>query len=450
MGFSCKSKSAIAVSNSAQDAGRNDGGVGLERFDFRELEAATGAFARESRIAKASHGDVYRATLHDGRVVAVKRGADAGARMHEDADAFSNEVQILSKLFSRRLVNLLGCSYDGRASLLLVLEHMENGTLHATLQEPLSWSARIQLALDVAKAIRALHASSPPIIHRNIRTTNVFIDRDGHARLGDFCLAKCIEPSALLSIPETDHSVGLADLDPSDPRKTDVFSFGVVLLEIMSGRSADRNVLLDWALPLIKHGHSMAICDPRITPFPDNAAVRLVASVAARCVRSSSARRPSMDEVVQSLTKATRLAPEPTWTTTTTDHPNFTATPTLSKHRLISIVDPTPSDLRSSTWTKLPTVKKRRAIVFRLSRFLARKFRIGARRSSSYDNLPVQKLNGPGSTPLKGAKVSDEGRFLDHKKSVLSNGREHKSRRPPAARFPGSSSHRSGTKFLRL
>lgn len=516
MGFSCKSKTAIAACDSTHDPGSNNGGI-LESFRFRELEAATSSFARESLILKASHGHIFRAVLHDGRVVAVKC-PETGVRLREDADAFNNEVQILSKLFSRRLVNLLGYSHDGRAKF-LVLEYMENGTLHENLLHPvaamkrasstavsLRWPVRVKLALDIAKAIRALHASSPPIIHRNIRTSNVFLDRDGNARLGDFCLAKCMHEierprgSALISIPETSteperHSVGLQDFDyeesssssVSNPRvnpKTDVFSFGIVLLEIMSGRSvrdADHHAgalrLVDWALPLIKHGHFMAVCDPRITPLPDSAAVLLMASVAARCVRSSSARRPSMEEVVQCLSKASKLIPEPNGNVTTKSESLSTLTATRDHHpipttsrgreKLMTNADATasaPLNVRSSAWKGL-TYWKKRTVVFRLSQFLARKFRIGAA-GSFYNKLPVQKANSKGGsvTLLKGAKVSAvDGlresaavqEVLQHKNSALANGRECKIRRAPAAtassaRFGGSSSHRSGRKVVKL
>jgi serine/threonine protein kinase len=200
MGLSCKSKSAIAVCNST-----SSNGTFLESFKFRDLETATNWFSRDNLILRTSHGHMYRGTLADGRVVAVKR-PDVSQRSHDEA--FDNEVRILSRLFSRRLVNLLGCSRDGRVKL-LVLEYMDNGPLHENLTDfSLSWPMRVKLAVDIAKAIRALHASNPPIVHRNLRTTNVFLDRDGSARLGDFGLAKIVpelaEPprrSNLISIP---------------------------------------------------------------------------------------------------------------------------------------------------------------------------------------------------------------------------------------------------------
>ncbi|XP_024378129.1 serine/threonine-protein kinase-like protein At3g51990 [Physcomitrium patens] len=525
MGLSCKTKSSVAVCNSTQDPNRNNEGI-LESFKFRDLEAATGFFARENYIGKASHGHMYKGVLQDGRVVTVKRpGATPGARHFlEDVGAFNNEIQILSKLFSRRLVNLLGCSQDGRVKPILVLEHMEKGSLHENLQSDtelsLSWPLRVKLALDVAKAIRALHASSPSIVHRNIRSTNVFVDRDGSARLGDFCLAKSmqqeiIDPprrSNLISIPEVltataegynanRMSMAVEDFDSefnydssTEPTrvspKTDVFSFGVILLELMSGRSAASlsdwaldmtplRSLLDWALPLIKHGHSMAICDPRITPPPDNAAVRHMASVAARCVRSSSSRRPSMEDVVQCLSKASKLVPEPMWSSPTSSA-NYTSTEvtpsrdkiplvpqnTSRRDRSIPNVDNAITPAQPSRQLQLPrssmwasgffNLKKKRTFVFRLSRFLARKFRVGHRRS--YDKLVPAHYSAedeevqdsrrhrkryPKSGAVKGAKVSDED--IRDRSIVM----------PPRLSYSKSavssaSRHHSGKKFVRL
>lgn len=485
MGLSCKSKSAIAVCNSTRDVvrrPRTGNGTLLENFKFRDLESATNWFSRENLILQSSHGHLYRATLPDGRVVVVKR-PDPSQRHHEEA--FDNEVHILSKLFSRRLVNLLGCSRDGRATL-LVLEYMENGPLLENLTDPavsLSWPMRVKLAVDIAKAVRALHASSPPIVHCNLRSTNIFLDRDGRARLGDFGVAKILneqaeEPprrSALISIPELGteedygrhSSAGLDDFDveetsssSSESRispKTDVYSFGILLLEIISGRPDPPRELLNWALPLIKHGHSMAICDPSIAPFPDNVAVRIMANTASRCVRSSSARRPAMEEVVQSLTKASKLVPEPLWAPTasfisTPGYPVLTPSSTTSRDfksgamsSTISSRDFKSGSMMSNTMSRrreklinanldaghtpfnaekssssataasgFPNLKKKKMLVFRVGRFLVRKLRI-ARRVPTYDKLPVTQLprkrllkSATSRSPLKGAKVSDD------------------------------------------
>ncbi len=253
----------------------------LQRFKFKDLEAATGGFDKENLIGRANHGQIYRGVLKDGRVVAVKR--PILGRLWKGDDAFENEIQILTKLFSRRLVNLLGYSCDGKVRL-LVVEYMENGTLHEKLHgggggeaAKLSWALRVNLALQTAKAIRALHASSPPIIHRNVKASNIYIDRHWCARLGDFGLARCLQSlsvssgtsdecprkssaSLLSSIPEMVDSSSHLCQTPSRPwsgvedwiggenaelgtdqamadisPKNDVFSFGMLLLELITG-----------------------------------------------------------------------------------------------------------------------------------------------------------------------------------------------------------------------
>jgi serine/threonine protein kinase len=453
MGLSCKGKSSITVCNTteAQSAKKCSN---LQVFKFKDLEAATGGFANENLIVKASHGLIFRGTLKDGRVVAVKRPA-TGARLWHDEDAFENEMQVLSKLFSRRLVNLLGHSQDGKVKL-LVVEHMVNGSLHDHLHGTidrascLSWPMRVQLALQVAKAIRALHASTPPIIHRNIRSMNVFIDRDWNARLGDFGLARCAQESEpprkssnLSSIPEVDteegaarFSVGLddfVDLEHENPShistKTDVFNFGMLLLEIMSGRSAvslDADFtpfsLLDWALPLIKHGNAMAICDSRLKPPQVTATVKQMATIAARCVRASGSRRPSMDDIVHGLTNVSKLLPLPMWSgltglgtrvRTTLRHgpenlfpTNCHTDPALCKASRF---------IRLPLWTGFLRLKKRkRALIFGLGKILARKLRISTVRYTRIPSNPKATKKEPRRScskggPIGASRVSDEG-----------------------------------------
>lgn len=423
MGLSCKGKSAVAICDSTEQKSGKQLCNNLQLFKFKDLESATNNFSPENLIVKASHGLIFRGTLKDGRVVAVKRPTP-GARLWHDEDAFENETQILSKLFSRRLVNLLGHSQDGKVKL-LVVEHMPNGSLHDRLHGTidraacLSWPMRVQLALQIAKAIRALHASSPPIIHRNIRSMNVFIDRDWNARLGDFGLARCAQESSpprrssnLTSIPEEEFegaarfSVGVEDenCNPSHiTMKTDVFNFGMLLLEIMSGRSAvslDADFtpfsLLDWALPLIKHDNAMAICDTRLKPPEITATVKQMAVIAARCVRATGNRRPSMDDIVHGLTNVSKLLPVPMRSGFTGMgmrlKTNRTYHPALCKANRI---------IRLPFWTGFFRLKKRRrAFVFGFGKLLAQKLRF---QTGNYT-----RLQGKGK-PRSAAKVSDEG-----------------------------------------
>lgn len=466
MGLLCRANSSIAVRKSIEERPPASKGCDLQNFKTKELEAATRGFAKENFIAKVSHGEIYMGTLADGRVVTVKRPTP-GPRIGHDEDVLENEMQILSKLFSRRLVNLLGYSQDAGRVKLLVLEHMSNGTLHDLIQgadQSLSWPMRVRIALHAAKAIRALHASSPPIVHRNIKSSNVFIDKYWNARLGDFGLARCVlqqdipEPprrSNLLSIPEIESeeiaarfSVSLEENDVGAvisnvssahySTKTDVFNFGMLMLEIMSGRnsvlSKDGGAectapfrLRDWALPLIKQGNVMAICDPRLQIPQATEALTYMATIASRCVRSVGSRRPSMEEVVQGLSRVCKLIPLPMWTgmaggITLTPNPKLPET-SGQKSLIASTDDSNQHTFRNTTgrfirlpvWTGLICLKKKRAFVYGLNKFFARKFRINILRYSKLSSKtsvtsaidePARRKAPKG--PLKGSRVCDE------------------------------------------
>ncbi|GFZ10254.1 protein kinase superfamily protein [Actinidia rufa] len=270
----------------------------IREFDYSDLKSATDSFSAESFLGKGSHGSVYRAALDGGKLVAaVKRTTTATTPDTE------NEIEILSRVRSPRLVNLLGFGVDFNEGKLIVVEFMPNGSLYDLLHKsskPPGWGRRVQLALQVARAVQHLHASNPPVIHRDIKSSNVLIDGDGNARLGDFGLAlrghvkdvrvKCTPPAGTLGYLDPGY------LAPGDlSAKSDVFSFGILLLEFISGRNAiDMNYsppsVVDWAAPLIKGGDYATICDPRIAPPKDPLAMRRLAVLAARCVRSTAER----------------------------------------------------------------------------------------------------------------------------------------------------------------
>ncbi|KAJ6895060.1 hypothetical protein NC651_021516 [Populus alba x Populus x berolinensis] len=228
-------------------------------------------------LGKGSHGCVYKAVLR-GRHVAVKKPSK-GFEIGQEVD---NEIEILSKIHSPRLVNLLGFAYDTKDRL-LVVELMSNGTLNDILHSnsrPPNWGRRIRMALQIANAIDTLHSQNPPIIHRDIKSANVLIDRNFNARLGDFGLAlRC----------------GVDD----DYR----LNFGILFLEIISGRKAidvghSPPSIVDWAIPLIKKGKLAAIYDPRTFPLKDPMIRKQLALIASKCVRSCRERRPAMKETM--------------------------------------------------------------------------------------------------------------------------------------------------------
>lgn len=180
----------------------------------------------------------------------------------------------------------------------------------------------MKLALQTAKAIDTLHSLTPQVIHRDIKSANVLIDRSFNARLGDFGLAlRCVDDYRLRSTPPAG-TMGYLDpcyVTPDNvSTKTDVFSFGILLLEIISGRKAldmgnSPASVVDWAIPLIRRGKLLGVYDPRVPPPKDAMVRKMLAVVAAKCVRSCRERRPSMKEVVRCLSELSKLVPLHSW-----------------------------------------------------------------------------------------------------------------------------------------
>ncbi|XP_057976808.1 serine/threonine-protein kinase-like protein At3g51990 [Malania oleifera] len=338
MGYlSCRAESAISTSNSQTPSSRPtpdkaEKAIKIQHFEYSDLEAATNGFSDQKLLGKGSHGCVYKAVLRSGRLVAVKKPSRGRAAALRDASSapeiaseVENEIDILSKLHSPRLVNLVGFT-NGSKDRLLVVEFMSNGTLYDVLHSssrPPSWGRRIRLALQTAKAIETLHSLTPPVIHRDIKSANVLIDRNFNARLGDFGLAlRChVDDFRLRSTPPAG-TIGYLDpcyVTPDNlSTKTDVFSFGILLLEIISGRKAfdvahSPPSIVDWAVPLIRKGKLLSIYDPRILPLRDPSLRKQLAVIAAKCVRSCRERRPSMKEIVDCLTGLSKMVPPHTW-----------------------------------------------------------------------------------------------------------------------------------------
>ncbi|XP_066311731.1 serine/threonine-protein kinase-like protein At5g23170 [Miscanthus floridulus] len=316
----------------------------MKEFSYEEVEAATGGFAAKNLVGKGSHGSVYRARLRGGGrmsvVVAVKRPS------HAQGEAkLANEIAVLSAAPRHPgVIGIVGLSSSSppppassgpRLPPLLVMEFMPNGSLHDLLHRsprPPPWPRRVEIALDVARAVQALHAAAPRvIIHRDVKSANVLLGRDGRARLADFSLAVSVreeeeededdeEGSSASAGPAPAGTIGYLDPCYTEPGRlgpaSDVFSFGVVLLELVSGRKVmDVNScpssIVSWAAPLIGAGRAREVLDARVAAPPTARADRAVArvlSLAARCVSETVERRPAMDEVVSELRGALESA----------------------------------------------------------------------------------------------------------------------------------------------
>ncbi|XP_022766414.1 serine/threonine-protein kinase-like protein At1g28390 [Durio zibethinus] len=323
MGYlACNAESAVAVcdpynwdychrgKSKKNKPRKTKNNVEIRQFRYTDLLSATNDFSSDSFLGKGSHGSVYRAVLDDGKLIAAVKKTTINCSSPAD-----NEIEILSRVYDPRLVNLIGyCSDTLSRNKLIVVEYMPNGSLYDLLHSssrPPGWSMRVRFALHVAKAVQALHSANPPVIHRDIKSSNVLIDHNWNARLGDFGLALRgnVEDVRVKSTPPAG-TLGYLDpgyLAPSDvSTKSDLFSYGILLLEIISGRHAiDFNYsppsVVDWAVPLIKGGDFAAICDGRVRPPVDKEVIRSLAVLAAKCVRSTAEKRPGVAEVVECL-----------------------------------------------------------------------------------------------------------------------------------------------------
>nr|XP_043608993.1 serine/threonine-protein kinase-like protein CCR1 [Erigeron canadensis] len=258
-------------------------------FRLSELKDATNGFKEFNELGRGSYGFVYKALLADGRQVAVKR-ANAATIIHTNSREFEMELEILCSVRHSNVVNLLGyCAEMGER--LLVYELMTHGTLHDHLHgglSPLTWPLRLRIAMQAAKGLEFLHTEfSPPIAHRDVKSSNILLDSDWGARISDFGLLR---------------NEGDVILDMRD----DVYNFGIVLLEILSGRKAnDRDCtpssIVEWAVPLIKQGKAAAIID-RFVSLPRVVVPLLkLADMAEVAIRENPCERPAMTEIAMFL-----------------------------------------------------------------------------------------------------------------------------------------------------
>ncbi|PIN14283.1 Serine/threonine protein kinase [Handroanthus impetiginosus] len=293
-----------------------------QMFTYEELERATGGFKEESLVGKGSFSCVFKGVLKDHTIVAVKRAIVSPGL--KNSKEFHTELDLLSRLNHAHLLNLLGYCEEG-GERLLVYEFMANGSLHQhlhgknkELKEQLNWVRRVTIAVQAARGIEYLHGyACPPVIHRDIKSSNILIDEEHNARVADFGLS--LLGPANSSSPLAELPAGtLGYLDPEYYRlhylttKSDVYSFGVLLLEILSGRKAidmqyEEGNIVEWAVPLIKAGDIESLLDPVLKHPSDLEALKRIANVASKCVRMRGKERPSMDQVTTALERALAL-----------------------------------------------------------------------------------------------------------------------------------------------
>ncbi|XP_010511592.1 PREDICTED: LEAF RUST 10 DISEASE-RESISTANCE LOCUS RECEPTOR-LIKE PROTEIN KINASE-like 1.4 isoform X2 [Camelina sativa] len=287
---------------------------GVQVFSYEELEEATENFSRE--LGDGGFGTVYYGMLKDGRAVAVKRLYERSLKRVEQ---FKNEIEILKRIKHQNLVILYGCTSRHSRELLLVYEYISNGTLAEHLHgdraeaRPLSWSTRLNVAIETASALSFLHKSE--IIHRDVKTTNILLEDNYQVKVADFGLSRLfpMDQTHISTAPQG--TPGYVDPEYYQcyrlNEKSDVYSFGVVLTELISSKEA---------VDITRHRHDINLANMAVSKIQNNALHELVdpslgfekdldvrremmsvAELAFRCLQQEREVRPSMDEIVEIL-----------------------------------------------------------------------------------------------------------------------------------------------------
>ncbi|KAJ8471478.1 hypothetical protein OPV22_025821 [Ensete ventricosum] len=292
-------------------------GLSKSTFTYEELALATDGFSDANLLGQGGFGYVHRGVLPNGNEVAIKQlktGSGQGER------EFHAEVEIITRVHHKHLVSLVGyCICGGKR--LLVYEYVPNNTLefhlHGRDRPTMEWPTRLKIALGSAKGLAYLHEDChPKIIHRDIKSANILLDYKFVPKVADFGLAKFASDNKThvstrvmgtfgYLAPEYASSGKLTD-------RSDVFSFGVMLLELITGRrpvdpsqSFMDDSLVDWARPLLtralEDGNYDALVDPKLGEnFNPNEMAHMIACAAA-CVRHLARRRPRMSQIVRAL-----------------------------------------------------------------------------------------------------------------------------------------------------
>ncbi|KAH6832624.1 Protein kinase superfamily protein [Perilla frutescens var. hirtella] len=292
---------------------------------YEELKEATNNFEPTSILGEGGFGRVFKGVLSDGTAVAIKRLTCGGQQGDKE---FLVEVEMLSRLHHRNLVKLVGYYSNRDASQnLLCYELVPNGSLEAWLHGPLGlncpldWDTRMKIALDAARGLAYLHEDSQPcVIHRDFKASNILLENNFSAKVSDFGLAKQA-PEGRTNYLSTRVMGTFGYVAPEYAMtghllvKSDVYSYGVVLLELLTGRkpvdmsqpSGEEN-LVTWARPILRDKDRLEeLGDPRLDgKYPKEDFFR-VCTIAAACVAPDASQRPTMGEVVQSLKMVQRV-----------------------------------------------------------------------------------------------------------------------------------------------
>ncbi|XP_024977674.1 protein NSP-INTERACTING KINASE 1-like [Cynara cardunculus var. scolymus] len=285
----------------------------LRKFQFRELQIATHNFSNKNILGKGGFGHVYKGTLHDGTSVAVKRLKDGGAA--GGVRQFQTEVEMISLAVHRNLLRLYGFCMTPTEKL-LVYPYMSNGSVASRLKAKpvLDWGIRKKIALGAGRGLLYLHEQcDPKIIHRDVKAANILLDDCCEAVVGDFGLAKLLDHQDSHVTTAVRGTVGhiapeyLSTGQSSE--KTDVFGFGILLLELITGQRAlefgkaanQKGAMLDWVRKIHQEKKLDILVDKDLKSNYDRMELEELVKVALLCTQYLPGHRPKMSEVVRML-----------------------------------------------------------------------------------------------------------------------------------------------------
>nr|XP_043626685.1 probable LRR receptor-like serine/threonine-protein kinase At1g07650 [Erigeron canadensis] len=291
-------------------------------FTLRQIKAATKNFDLSNKLGEGGFGAVYKGLLSDGTIIAVKQ---LSSKSKQGSREFVNEIGMISALQHPNLVKLYGCCVEGN-QLSLIYEYMENNCLSRALfgrdklsKTKLTWPVRVEICLGIARGLVYLHEESQlKIVHRDIKTSNVLLDKNLSAKISDFGLAKLNDDGNTHISTRIAGTIGYMAPEYAMrgylTAKADVYSFGVVALEIVSGKSntnyrpkEDFVYLLDWAYVLQERGSLLELVDPDLGSEYSSEEAMTILNVALLCTNASPTLRPTMSQAMNMLEGRTNV-----------------------------------------------------------------------------------------------------------------------------------------------
>nr|XP_029123244.1 wall-associated receptor kinase 2-like [Elaeis guineensis] len=303
---------------------RSNQGLAFKIFTKEELEQATNKFDKSSVLGHGGYGTVYKGILTDNRTVAIKKSKMIDERLKKE---FGKEMIILSQINHKNVVKLLGCCLEVEVPM-LVYEFVSNGTLFQLIHEkshrvPISLDLHLKVASESAGALAYLHSSaSPPIIHGDVKPSNILLDDNYTAKVSDFGASMLVPMDETQCATLVQGTCGYLDPEVLQTYhltdKSDVYSFGVVLLELLTGKKAlyfegseDEKSLASTFISAMKENQLLQLLDSQIKNEEDMDVIQEVAELANQCLNFRGQERPSMDEVAEKLDRLRKFKLHP-------------------------------------------------------------------------------------------------------------------------------------------